>query len=95
MAWHRLEHRKTGEVTIVASLDGYDLKQWKAVKLKANRPPGEFQTIHADGSVTTDKERRSETKRKAAILAMDSAGRFDALMAEINQLKQRLDKGGL
>ena len=95
MAWHRIEHRKSGEVLIVASLKGYDRREWKAVRVKSNRAPGEFQTINADGSVTTDKERRNETKRKAAILAMDSADRFDRLMTEIEALKIRLDKAGL
>jgi hypothetical protein len=66
MAWHRLEHKRTGEVQVVASLDGYDMKDWKAVPVKANRAPGDFQVIDADGSMRTD----DEAKAKAAELAL-------------------------
>lgn len=57
MAWHRIEHRATGSIQIVASLAGVDLGEWAAVRVKAGRAPGEFQTVLPDGSTVTDNTR--------------------------------------
>lgn len=74
MTWHRIEHKITGEVQIVASLDGIDTARWTAVPVKANRPPGEGQIVNADGSTGPDhrprvlnvEERIAELERRVA-----------------------------
>lgn len=95
MAWHRLTHKQTGEVAIVASLAGYDLDQWQVLKLKANRAPGEFQAVQDDGSIATDTALRDAARRRAVIGTTDPIELHEKLLAEIEALKARLDRGGL
>lgn len=95
MAWHRLTNKKTGEVVVVATTDGYDLSKWEAVRLKANRAPGEFQAIADDGTVVTDKDRKASEQRRAAVRAMDPAERFQLVENRIAELEARLDKAKL
>ena len=71
--WHRLEHKQSGEVQIVASLDGIDLDLYVAVPLKGNRAPKEFQVANADGTLSTD----NELKAKAQQLPLEE--RIEAL----------------
>ncbi len=66
MAWHRLRHKGTGAVQVVASLDGIDAARFDVVPIAANRAPDEFQTVNDDGSMTTDTARKSDAQDEAA-----------------------------
>lgn len=79
MAWHRLTHRTTGEVQIVASLDGIDPAQWEAVRIKANRAPTEAQVVNDDGTLSPAPPR-------------PPAPSLDDLLARIEALEERVRK---
>lgn len=76
VAWHRLKHKRTGEVQVVASLDGYDLDKFDAVPIRANRAPTEFQVVNDDGTMTTDEDAKARAVQ-AAKLRAEEAGLSD------------------
>lgn len=93
MAWHRLEHKQTGEVVVVASLDGMNMDEWDAVPVAANRAPTEFQVVHPDGTMTTDsaKQEEAEEKREAEQLGFKGiADKLDILQAKLDALDARI-----
>lgn len=93
MAWHRLEHKQTGEVVVVASLDGMNMDEWNAVPIAADRSPGEFQIVHPDGTMTTDsaKQEEAQEKREAELLGFKGiADKLDVIQAKLDALDQRI-----
>jgi hypothetical protein len=68
-SWHRIEHKSTGEVQIVASLNGIDRKHWKAVPVKGNKRPGEFHVVGEDGSLVLDQALKERARLDALPLA--------------------------
>jgi hypothetical protein len=71
----RLKNSKTGETVETASRDGYEAKDgWRVERSKPKADP------HA----------AAENERKRQIRALGAEGRFDELMAEIEDLKARL-----
>lgn len=70
MAWHRLKHKTSGEVQVVADLAGIDVSEWDAVPLAQDRPPTEFESVGEDGSFVMDEVRQTDTEREAAAAAM-------------------------
>lgn len=70
MTWHRIRHKTSGEVQIVASLDGVDAALFDAVPIIANRSPDEFQDVDDSGALVTNTERRTATEEDAALLEL-------------------------
>lgn len=91
--WHRIEHKVTKEVQIVASLGGINLEEWNITPIRSNRPPGEHQTVNKDGTLVTDPEVRAAAEKRAYYEQMDRAEFRERVEARLAALEKAVGIG--